>query len=37
MQAPRAEKQDQLIQRLLTGGLLALAATLVSVALVLYV
>jgi hypothetical protein len=37
MLAPRVEKHDQLIQRLLTGGLLALAATLVSVALVLYV
>ncbi len=37
MQLTEAHKRDQLIQRVLTGTLLALAASLVSVALVLYV
>jgi hypothetical protein len=37
MHVHAVEKKDQLIQRLLTAGLLTLAATLVGAALVLYV
>ncbi len=37
MHIPRVQNTDQLIQRLITGALLALAATLTCAALVLYV
>ena len=37
MNVHAVEKKDQLIQRLLTAGLLTLAATLVGAALILYV
>lgn len=37
MHVSRVQKHDQLIQRFVTGALLALAATLISAAVVLYV